>query len=171
MKIKESDLEVSYTRYIESMGKVLVLFKLKADEKAIGQNYHYFYEDKKKPPLDIAINPKNMMIEYISFFVQDEKIEQNNFKLNFQLINKNIKFDSLNRNKEDYEKRITKNFNINLNNNILYIIDSNDITNLIAYKIDSNNYIFFDKENTFHGLLMRNISNEEIAEMKKSLVL
>ena len=33
-----------------------------------------FYEDKRKPPLDIAINPEDGMIEYISYFVQDEKI-------------------------------------------------------------------------------------------------
>ena len=33
-----------------------------------------FYEDKRKPPLDIAINPEDGMIEYISYFVQDEII-------------------------------------------------------------------------------------------------
>ena len=63
-----------YIRKIEGMGEGLVLFEISVIDKRIGQNYHLFYEDKRKPPLDIAINPEDGMIEYISYFVQDEII-------------------------------------------------------------------------------------------------
>ena len=35
----------------------------------------FFYENQRKPPLDIAVNPDDGTIEYISYFIQDEKIK------------------------------------------------------------------------------------------------
>ena len=55
-------------------GEGLVLFEISVVDKRVGQNYHLFFEDKRKPPLDIAINPDDGMIEYISYFAQDEMI-------------------------------------------------------------------------------------------------
>ena len=40
-----------YIRKIEGMGEGLVLFEISAVDKGIGQNYHLFYEDKRKPRL------------------------------------------------------------------------------------------------------------------------
>lgn len=169
--VKTIDLKINYRRYIEGMGKGLVLFKVKADKKAIGQNYHYFYEDKKKPPLDIAINPKNKMIEYVSFFAQDEKIQQMSLDLNITFVNKNIEFNCLNMDEKHPEEKSMKNFMLNFNNNNLYVLDSEVLVDLIGYKINSNNYILFDKDNVFRGLLFSNISEDEIKEMRQSLVL
>ena len=74
MKFEKVFNNKKYIRKIEGMGEGLVLFEISVVDKRIGQNYHLFYEDKRKPPLDIAINPENGMIEYISYFVQDEII-------------------------------------------------------------------------------------------------
>ena len=74
-----TNTKISYTRSIESMGEGLVLFKIKAIDKHFGLNYHYFFEDKKKPPLDLAINPINGAVEYVSFFAQDERLTSNIF--------------------------------------------------------------------------------------------
>ena len=74
MKFEKVFNNKKYIRKIEGMGEGLVLFEISAADKRIGQNYHLFYEDKRKPPLDIAINPEDGMIEYISYFVQDEII-------------------------------------------------------------------------------------------------
>lgn len=169
--VKTIDLKIDYSRYIEGMGKGLVLFKVKADKKAIGQNYHYFYEDKKKPPLDIAINPKNKMIEYVSFFAQDEKIQQMSLDLNITFVNKNIEFNCLNMDEKHPEEKFMKNFMLNFNNNNLYVLDSEGLVDLIAYEINSNNYILFDQDNVFRGLLFSNISEDEIKEMRQSLVI
>ena len=171
MKIKETDFKISYSRNIESMGKGLVLFKVKADKKAIGQNYHYFYEDKKKPPLDIAINPKNNLIEYVSFFVQDEKIKQTSVNLNITLINKNIEFYGFDMSLNYPEERCMKNFKLNFDKGNIYLLSSEELDDLIGYEVTHNNYILFDKNNVFYGLLFTNISDAEINEMKQSEVL
>ena len=74
MKFEKVFNNKKYIRKIEGMGEGLVLFEISVIDKRIGQNYHLFYEDKRKPPLDIAINPEDGMIEYVSYFVQDEII-------------------------------------------------------------------------------------------------
>ncbi len=171
MKIKETDLNISYSRHIESMGKGLVLFKVKADKKAIGQNYHYFYEDKKKPPLDIAINPESNLIEYVSFFAQDEKIEQTSVNLNITLMNKNIEFYGFNMDLNYPEERCMKNFTLNFYKGNLYLLSSKEFCDLIGYEVNHDNYILFDKNNAFYGMLFSNISDAEISEMKQSEVI
>ena len=70
MKLKKLYSEKKYDRKIEGMGKGLVLFEISAVDKRVGQNYHLFYENKRKPPLDIAINPEDGTIEYISYFIE-----------------------------------------------------------------------------------------------------
>lgn len=171
MKIKISEIRINYTRYIEGMGKGLVLFKVKAEKKAIGQNYHYFYEDKKKPPLDIAVNPRNNMIEYISFFVQDEKIKLNKPNIEIELVNRNIEFCDFSFDKDYLEERLIKSFALNFDNNNLYLLDEECSVDLIGYEINTENYILFDKDNVFQGLLLSNFCDDEINEMKQSLVL
>ena len=74
MNIKCVKMNKKYIRKIEGMSKGLLLFKVGAEIKQSGQNFHLLYEDKRKPPLDIAINPNNGTIEYITYFIQDEKI-------------------------------------------------------------------------------------------------
>ena len=74
MKFEKVFNNKKYVRKIESMGEGLVLFEISVVDKRVGQNYHLFFEDKRKPPLDIAINPDDGMIEYISYFAQDEMI-------------------------------------------------------------------------------------------------
>ncbi|WP_143318610.1 hypothetical protein [Clostridium sp. HBUAS56017] len=171
MKIKETDFKISYSRHIESMGKGLVLFKVKADKKAIGQNYHCFYEDKKKPPLDIAINPKNNLIEYVSFFAQDEKIKQTSVNLNIKFINKNIEFYGFDMDLNYPEERCMKNFKLHFDKGNIYLLSSEQLDDLIGYEVNHNNYILFDKNNTFYGLLFSDITDAEINEMKQSEVL
>ena len=74
MNINCVKMNRKYIRKIEGMSKGLLLFKVGAEIKQSGQNFHLLYEDKRKPPLDIAINPNNGTIEYITYFIQDEKI-------------------------------------------------------------------------------------------------
>lgn len=71
--IYESKNKEKYTRNIEIMGENLVLLEITIILKKVGMNYHLFFTNDRKPPLDIAINPDRNTIEYISYFVQDEK--------------------------------------------------------------------------------------------------
>lgn len=61
------------------------------------------FEDKRKPPLDIAINPDDGMIEYISYFAQDEMInnisdipEIINEDMGISICNKDFNEDNMN---------------------------------------------------------------------------
>lgn len=62
MKFEKVFNNKKYVRKIESMGEGLVLFEISVVDKRVGQNYHLFFEDKRKPPLDIAINPDDDVI-------------------------------------------------------------------------------------------------------------
>ena len=51
MKFEKVVNNKKYIRKIEGMGEGLVLFEISVVDKRIGQNYHLFYEDKRKPPV------------------------------------------------------------------------------------------------------------------------
>ena len=70
MKFEKVFNNKKYIRKIEGMGEGLILFEISVVDKRIGQNYHLFYEDKRKPPLDIAINPA---IWRISILMQKQR--------------------------------------------------------------------------------------------------
>lgn len=168
MNIKCIKKNKKYVRNIEGMGEGLVLFKIVADERRIGQNYHLFYEDKCKPPLDIAINPDNGTIEYISYFIKDEKIQSEviNREIDYQkgiIIIEDERFDEKNVN-IIYERK----FNIIKNNNDIFILS--DFVNgkkLQAYQIDALNYLLF-YHNEFCGMILRDIINKEWNEILNS---
>lgn len=64
-----------YKRKIENMGTGLALFKISATDSQYGYaKYHFMFNNGRKPPLDIAIDIQDTSIEYISWFVQDEKL-------------------------------------------------------------------------------------------------
>ena len=104
MKFEKVFNNKKYVRKIESMGEGLVLFEISVVDKRVGQNYHLFFEDKRKPPLDIAINPDDGMIEYISYFAQDEMI--NNISDIPEIINEDMGISICNKdfNETSYEK-------------------------------------------------------------------
>ena len=160
-----------YTREIEGMGEGLVLFNIKVNPKSIGQNYHYYFENRIKPPLDFAINPKNKMIEYISFFVQDEKITEKSLDLNIILENNNIQITSDDFDENNLEKTYERIFDINLDGANIYVIDKDSYGDLNGYEVMADTYILFDKNMIFRGLFLKNISDKEMNEMKESRVI
>ena len=87
------------------MGEGLVLFEISVVDKKVGQNYHLFYEDKCKPSLDIAINPDDGMIEDISYFVQDEMI--NNISDTPIIINEGIGISICNKDFNENNMNVT----------------------------------------------------------------
>lgn len=168
MKFKKIFNNKKYIRKIESMGEGLVLFEISVVDKRIGQNYHLFYEDKRKPPLDIAINPEDGIIEYISYFVQDEMI--NNIGNTPVIINEDVGISICNKNFNE------NNTNVNVDgrfkfwkseNAILILKDNIEEQVLNAYRInDSNNLLFLGYD--FVGIEFKNLNQEEIIEIKKS---
>ena len=157
-----------YVRKIESMGEGLVLFEISVVDKRVGQNYHLFFEDKRKPPLDIAINPDDGMIEYISYFAQDEMI--NNISDIPEIINEDMGISICNKdfNEDNMNVTVDGRFKFwKLENTILIL--KNDIEELVlnAYRInDLNNLLFLGDD--FVGIEFKNLNQEEILEIHNS---
>lgn len=137
MKFEKVFNNKKYVRKIESMGEGLVLFEISVVDKRVGQNYHLFFEDKRKPPLDIAINPDDGMIEYISYFAQDEMI--NNISDIPEIINEDMGISICNKdfNEDNMNVTVDGRFKFwKLENTILIL--KNDIEELVlnAYRIN-----------------------------------
>ncbi len=158
----------NYVRKIEGMGKGLVLFKVEVVDKKIGQNYHLFYADNLKPPMDIAINPCDGTIEYVSYFAQDEVIERKSIEL--QTITNGVGIRITHKDFNENNVHITEKskFLFSMFRNDLWILKKDiDRTILKEYGLDeSNGLLFFNNE--FFGMVLRNLSEEEIQEIVNS---
>ena len=157
-----------YIRRIEGMGEGLVLFEILVVDKRIGQNFHLFYEDKRKPPLDIAINPEDGMIEYISYVVQDEMI--NNISDTPVIINEGMGISICNKDFNENNTNVTIDERFKFwrsENAILILKDDIEERVLNAYRInDINNLLFLGDD--FVGIEFKNLNQEEMIEIKKS---
>ena len=168
MKFEKVFNNKKYVRKIESMGEGLVLFEISVVDKRVGQNYHLFFEDKRKPLLDIAINPDDGMIEYISYFAQDEMI--NNISDIPEIINEDMGISICNKdfNEDNMNVTVDGRFKFwKLENTILIL--KNDIEELVlnAYRInDLNNLLFLGDD--FVGIEFKNLNQEEILEIHNS---
>lgn len=168
MKFEKVFNNKKYVRRIESMGEGLVLFEIAVVDKRVGQNYHLFYEDKRKPPLDIAINPDDGMIEYLSYFAQDEVI--NNISDIPVIINEDIGISICNNAFNENNMNVTvdgifKFFK--LENTIFILKDAIEAFVLNAYRInDLNNLLFLGDD--FVGIELKNLNQEEVLEIHNS---
>ena len=156
MKFEKVFNNKKYVRKIESMGEGLVLFEISVVDKRVGQNYHLFFEDKRKPPLDIAINPDDEMINNIS-----DIPEIINEDMGISICNKDFNEDNMNVT-VDGRFKFWK-----LENTILIL--KNDIEELVlnAYRInDLNNLLFLGDD--FVGIEFKNLNQEEILEIHNS---
>lgn len=164
-----TNTKISYTRSIESMGEGLVLFKIKAIDKHFGLNYHYFFEDKKKPPLDLAINPINGAVEYVSFFAQDERLTSKTKNINLCIFETQIFFDTSNFTEECSTVSRFNEFELQkdeLGN--IWVLQKHLMNDMKAYKITEKDFLLFDFQNEFAGILLKNISAFEYKELQTS---
>lgn len=171
--IYESDNKEKYTRNIEMMGKYLVLLEVTNIMRRVGMNYHLFFTNDRKPPLDIAINSEKNTIEYISYFIQDEKIVNKPFLNQIEFCNKRIKIVDADWNDKNYETTIKKNFNIFMENDCIGILDCriSGVKSITGYEINSKNYILFDPDKKFVGIVMAKICTEEWDKFRKAKVI
>jgi len=171
LMIEGNNLNIEYIRHIEGMGEGLVLFKVFAKNKRVGQNYHLFYENKKKPPFDVAINPDNDAIEYISFFVQDEKIVDKKIEYRESPIESGISVSDLQLSEKNVKICQFKEFDIFRDAESVGAIDKNIKGDVTAYKINQLNYVLIDEMGNFAGIIMKAITHSEWEEIKSSDVI
>lgn len=168
MKFEKVFNNKKYIRKIECMGEGLVLFEISVVDKRIGQNYHLFYADKRKPPLDIAINPEDGMIEYVSYFVQDEII--NNISDIPVIINEGMGISMCNKDFNENNMNVTLDGKFKFwksENAILILRDDIEERVLNAYRLnDLNNVLVLD--DNFVGIEFKKLNQEEMMEIKNS---
>lgn len=168
--IKKTNKIIRYETNIESMGKGLVMLEVKAKCKRVGFNYHYYFENGIKPPLDFAINPESNMIEYVTFFIQDEIVKTENPNCDIEFCSTNIIIEDGDFSENFYEKNIHKEFDVYLYNRAIYIIEKNIIGNIVGYELNKSVMILINSNNKFSGIIIR-IGDEELNILKHAEVL
>ena len=167
-----------YNRIIESMGDLFVFFEVQNKDKNEAYNNHFCYSNNEnkssreaKTPLDLAIYPKNSQIEYISFFVEDEKLSREEIKNKIIYTNDSILITD---ERFTFDKRyidIKMEFNYYIQNRDVFVVAKDAKIDLIGYRLDDDNYVLFDKEDNFSGVVFKNLTDSQMKELEKSNVL
>ena len=174
MKIQK----ITYIRNIESEGKLLVFFKIQNRKKFLGPNNHYMCKNNEnktsreaKTPLDLAICSQSSEIEYISFFIEDEKLCKDEIKNRVIYTNDSILITD---ERFTFDKRyidIKMEFNQYIQNRDVFVVAKDAKIDLIGYRLDDDNYVLFDKEDNFSGVVFKNLTDSQMKELEKSNVL
>ena len=173
MKIEK----INYSREIESMGNLIVLFRARIKNRHWEANNHYMYvnnENKSsheaKNPLDLAIYPSSSSIEYVSFFVEDEMLTED---IKYDIGYKNDSILIIDE-RFTFDKRyidVKMEFNQYIQNRDVFVISKEAKKNLIGYRLDDDHYILFDDEDNFSGVVFKNLTDKQMEELKKSNVI
>lgn len=160
--------QLKYDRTMEILDEWLVLFKISVDSRTSVYYYHFCFNDIRKPPLDIAFHPEDGTVGYVSYFLQDEIIENVNTMPKIRYKNTSIRF---------YDKRfdfdhlyvdLDKQFHIFKNKRDIWVLHETAWEKeLNAYEIGNNNHLLFI-DNSFVGLKMGEFSEQEIQELYNS---
>ena len=148
-------------------GKGLLLLRIDIGVKQLSP-YHWFLDDEKKLPLDLAIHSEKGIINYIKFFFIKDKISNE----------KPIEIDSISHELDGvpifdisiYNDRLYQVFEKGevlssyIDNNLYLLIKGMNIETSV--KIDSKTSFLFDKENFFGGLVIKSLMEAEIDELK-----
>ncbi|WP_430509851.1 hypothetical protein [Gottfriedia solisilvae] len=172
MKISKCQVKKQYVRNFEGMGKHLVLININAIPEMDDTKYHCFFEDKKKPPLDIAINQNEKNIEYISFFIQDEKIIKLEKKYSVNFLNENICINVEGFSEKNPYKYFQNEFMFHIEENNLFVINIiSGYEELIAYELSNEIFVLFNTKDVFCGILLKNLKEKEMKVLLESEVI
>lgn len=161
--------EYLYTRTFESMGKGLFLIRVDNIHK-VQSPYHYLFENGKKPPFDIAINPMTKKICYFKFFLQDEKLDISQMSFDFEKTYGEPIFSVEPFNEKKYQVYKQAEFDSFFNNNSLIII-RRECNPHKALNISKDIKILINNKNDFSGVVFESITEQDISEFKESGVI
>jgi hypothetical protein len=173
MLIKELFEIKKYKRKVESFAMDLLLFDIEKERRRHTLHYlKYDYRIIQKINgeeretillgLEIAVSPIHNEIEYINFYV-GKKINRKSHNYSINYLEYPIKLiDEIFESTQEATYYNDVAFETYLNNNILYFIDGRAIKNLIAYKINEDNYILMDENNKISGMVLKNFTEKEL---------
>lgn len=163
--------KIEYIRNVEEMGNLFVFFEVQNKNRNFGAHNHFFCSAEAETPLDLAIFPSNSQIEYISFFVRDEILLNTEIKNKIIYTNDSILITDERFNFDDRYIDVKMEFNQYMQDRDIYVIDKTAKVDLIGYRIDDDNYILFDNDNNFSGVVFKNLTDDELKELKKSTII
>ncbi len=170
-QLKTIKKQKKYRRDFEGMGEGLVLLKVESEVKNAGYNYHLFYRNGKKPPLDIAINPNDFSIEYASFFLQDELIRVENGISEIVYSDDNLLIFSEGFTIDTTNLSFMKDFEVFFSENNLIILEAGIKNSVCGYSLTEANYILVAENNNIVGLAFKNISLDEMKVLREVKVI
>lgn len=170
IQIDKKIVEKKYERKLEDMGEFLVFVEIKKKKYNSQYNYHFFYQNMKKPPLDVAINPNDYTIEYISFFFQNEVIKEICFPIEPIFLKESISILCDVFSIDNMYIWINENFSNFIFNRSLMIIKDKIENDVYGYICGKDNYILISN-NEIVGIYLGNISNAEMEALKNAKVI
>lgn len=155
-----------FTRSFESMGKGLLFIRVDSNQES-KPPFHYLFEDGKKPPFDIAINPSTNMISYFKYFLQDEEIDSTHNFGELNQMNGDVVFSTEKFSDKTYQIFEEAEFETSYQNDNLYIVRKGHCPER-AVCLAEGIKILIDKKGDFVGVIFDSIVENEIQEFYKS---
>lgn len=154
-----------FNRIIESMGNQLVLTKISMPVKPLGLLYHQLFERNGKPSLDIALDPKEGTIVYVTFILQDDPLTHFNVapvtrdcEIQFKLPTQEITTDN-------YHHFSRAEFIVAMCTKDLWILRKDIDTSLLeCFPIDDKNKLLF-KNGIFAGIVFEHLNDYELNQL------
>jgi hypothetical protein len=169
--IEKKPSDVTINRVFEAMGDNLLLVTLEVLPLRSNSPHHWFLENNKKPPFDIAINPQNSVLNYIKFFFQDEKLSRkNNTLICVNSQNGLPIFDISNYSEKVYQRFEEGDVEAYIADNCLFLI-SGDAYSCSRIYMDEKNALLVDCDGTYSGLMLGSLSEEEFNELVVAKIL
>lgn len=136
-------------------------------KSAYGLKYHIRYNNGYKPPLDISFNNIDGSVDCIKYIIQDERIFFDD--INYDIIDSDSIFDIPYFIDEiNYICNRQGEFVVYFNDSNLFIIKKDiSLYNFMGYSIDINTMLLF-QEKDFCGILIKDINENEMEELRKS---
>lgn len=156
-------------RVVEEMGEYLVLFKLDRIVGTPNEKIHIFYNNGRKPPLDISFDSISGEFNYLSFFAQDEKIIEKNIEPLIKYKPLIVSFYDLFHVNETLN--IKMDFNLLKSQSDLFLISDEESEFLNAFLLDESVFLLFSEDMNFKGVLFKSLLCSELNEMKKSMII
>ena len=70
-----------------------------------------------------------------------------------------------------YEKDEYRAFDVSMSNGSIVVLEENCKDDLVGYRLNDSNYILFDKNETIVGVLLKNISAEDMRQIEESEIM
>lgn len=162
---------MEYDREIDVTGSELVLFRIDASEVIRGRKFHLFYGMPHKTPMDAAFNPEKGTLQYLKFMLVDTKIKKERPNISLELFPYNLSVSSETFSFKKSQLEFEKGFEVYFFDDTVMYLESEDNGKKFGYELNKENYILINESNDIAGVLLKNLSKDEVNLLKEAEVI